>query len=250
MNVFQVCGFHQTGKTTTVSALIQRFKASGCIVASLKDIHFEGFQLDPPNKNTYVHRQAGADLVVARGKLETDFLYSRQMSFPEIAAQIAADWLIVEGMNHFPLPKIVCGKTEAEVDHFLDRRTFAIAGIIGERLSEYQGRRVFNPQNPASANELWELAARIVPPLLPYVDDECCGLCGLTCRELVEAIVQGEKSYADCIILKTDIQLKIGGQEIPIVPFVQRVLKNNVLAVVKELKGWQSGQKIEVLIDS
>lgn len=249
MKVFQVCGFHQTGKTSTVSALIQRFKASGAIVASLKDIHFEGFQLDQPNKNTYIHRQAGADLVVARGKLETDFMYSRQMSFPEIASKIAADWLIVEGMNHFPLPKIVCGKTESEVDHFLDRRTFAIAGIIGERLNDYRGLRVFNPLDAASANELWEFAARIVPPLLPYVDDNCCGLCGLTCRELVEAIIQGEKSFDDCLISRTDIHLTIGDAEIPIAPFVQRVLKNNVLAVVKELKGWQSGQRIEIRID-
>ncbi|MDZ7341447.1 MAG: molybdopterin-guanine dinucleotide biosynthesis protein B [candidate division KSB1 bacterium] len=249
MKVFQVCGFHQTGKTTTVSALIQRFKASGNMVASLKDIHFEGFQLEQPNKNTYVHRQAGADLVVARGKQETDFMYSRQFSLPEIASLITADWLVVEGMNHFPLPKIVCGKTEAEVDRFLDRRTFAIAGIIGERLTDYRGLRVFNPLNAESANELWALATRVVFPMLPYVEDDCCRLCGLTCRELVEAIVQGEKSYHDCTINETNVHLKIGGIQIPIVPFVQRVLKNNVLAVVNELKGWQAGKPIEVLID-
>jgi molybdopterin-guanine dinucleotide biosynthesis adapter protein len=249
MKVFQVCGFHQTGKTTTVSALIQRLKLSGQMVASLKDIHFEGFQMDQPNKNTYIHRQAGADVVVARGKLETDFLYNRQMHLGEIAAHITADWFIVEGMNHFPLPKIICGKTENDIDHFFDRRTFAIAGMIGNTRNEYRGVPVFNPLIAESANKLWARVVEIVFPMLPYVDDACCGLCGMTCKELVEAIIQGEKSSADCLIHQSDIHLKIGGAEIPIVPFVQQVLKNNVLAVVKELQGWQAGKAIEVFIE-
>jgi len=85
--------------------------------------------------------------------------------------------------------------------------------------------------------------------MLPYVDDKCCRLCGLTCGEMVSAIIQGSKSYQDCTIRQTNIHLKIDGREIPIVPFVQNILKNNVLAVVKELNGWEKGSKVEIVVE-
>ena len=36
-------------------------------MGSVKDIHFEAFAIDTPGTNTYRHRQAGAELVTARG---------------------------------------------------------------------------------------------------------------------------------------------------------------------------------------
>jgi len=58
MYALQVCGVHQSGKTTTVKELIKYLKKIGKSVASIKDIHLKGFQLDPPNRNTYVHKMA------------------------------------------------------------------------------------------------------------------------------------------------------------------------------------------------
>lgn len=249
MYAVQVIGFHESGKTTTVKELIKRLKLAGKSVASIKDIHVEGFQIDPPNSNTYIHKLAGADPVVARGETETDFLYYHKMDFLEIAHKISADWLIVEGFKDFPLPKIVCAKTEAEFDELLDRRTFAISGIIAHSKNEYHGLPVFNAVDPERANQLWELTIAKVFPMLPYVDDKCCQLCGLTCSKMVEAIIQGEKSYADCLINQTAIHLKIGDRKIPMVPFVQQILKNNILAVVSELEGWEQDRRIEVVID-
>ena len=246
IKAFQICGFHKSGKTTTVSEMIKRLKQNGKSVASVKDIHFEGFQLDQPNSNTYIHKQAGADPVVARGESETDFLYHHKMDFLDITRKISADWLVVEGFQEFPLPKIVCGKTEAEVDHYLDRRTFAISGVIANTLSEYRGIPVFNCRDEQQATRLFELVGKTVFQMLPYVEDECCGACGLTCSQLVEAIIQDEKSFDDCQIHRTTIHLKIGEKKIPMVSFVQRILKNNILAVVAELDGWEQGRSIEI----
>lgn len=249
MKTFQICGYHKSGKTTTARAMIQRLKRHAYQVASIKDIHFEGFQIDPPNTNTYLHKQAGADPVVARGEAETDFLYPHKMEFLEIARKISADWLVVEGFQEFPLPKIVCGKTEAEVDQYLDARTFAISGVIANELSEHRGIPVFNCQDEHQANELFELVHKTVFPMLPYVEDDCCRACGLTCVDMLEAIIQGKKSYRDCQIERTTIHLKIGDRKIPMVNFVQRILKNNILAVVAELDGWEPGRSIAIGID-
>jgi molybdopterin-guanine dinucleotide biosynthesis protein B len=249
MYAFHVCGYHNSGKTTIVKELIRRLKISGYSVASIKDIHREGFQIDPPNTNTYVHKLAGANPVVARGETETDFLYYHQMDFLEIAQRISADWLVVEGFKDFPLPKIVCAKTEAEIEELVDRRTFAISGVIANSKKQYKERPIFNILDANQANQLWELTIAKVFPMLAYVDDKCCQLCGLTCSKMVEAIIQGEKSYDDCLIDQTKVHLKIGDRKISIVPFVQKILKNNILAVVSELDGWEPDRRIEVIID-
>ena len=249
MNAIQVCGFHKSGKTTTVKELIKRLKMAGKSVASLKDIHIEGFQIDPPNSNTYIHKLAGANPVIARGESETDFLYYQKMDLLEIIKKISTDWLVVEGFKDFPLPKIICARTESEADELLDRRTFAISGIIANKKKEYCGLPVFNALDAEQANQLWELATTKVFPILPYVDDACCKLCGLTCSKMVEAIIQGEKSYDDCLINRTKVHLKIGDRKIPIVPFVQQILKNNILAVVGELDGWEKDRRIEVVFN-
>jgi molybdopterin-guanine dinucleotide biosynthesis protein B len=249
MKTFQICGYHKSGKTTTASEMIKRLKHNAGTVASIKDIHFEGFQLDQPNSNTYIHKQAGADPVIARGELETDFLYHHKMEFLDIARKISADWLIVEGFHEFPLPKIICGKTAEETDPFLDRRTFAISGVIANTTTEYQGIPVFNCLVQGQANKLFELVTKTVFPMLPYVEAECCAACGLTCSKMVEAIVQGEKSYHDCLVNRTSVHLKIGEKHIPMVSFVQRILKNSILGVVTELDGWEQGRSIEIKIE-
>ena len=250
MNAFQVCGYSKCGKTTLIKELISRFHVGGERVASIKDIHFEDFRMDEPGKNTYVHMEAGANPVVARGMKETDFLYSHRMEFQDIVPRIAADWLMVEGLASFPLPKIVCGKTEKDVDEFLDRRTFAVSGIFAGGRTEYKSLPVFDVNDPEQMLKLVKLIKQKVFPLLPYVGDDCCKLCGLTCGEMVEAIIQGEKTYSDCKIGSDSIRLKIGGRDVAMVPFVQNLLKSNVLAVISELHGWQPGQPVEVFIDS
>ena len=250
MKAFQVCGFSNSGKTTVLHCVIKQLVRQNYHVASVKSIHSKDFAIDQTGTDTYIQSQAGADPVVAHGFKETDILFQHQMSFLDIANKISADWLVVEGLNDFPLPKIVCGKTEAELEHFVDRRTFAIAGVISKKLDSYENIPIVDVQHPEHQDRLIELIKLKVPPLLPYVDDACCGLCGLTCSKLVEAIIQGEKTYEDCTINQSDIQLKINGREIPIVPFVQRILRNNVLAVVSELSGWEKDKTIEIKIRS
>ncbi|MBN1155612.1 molybdopterin-guanine dinucleotide biosynthesis protein B [candidate division KSB1 bacterium] len=245
---FQVCGHSNSGKTTLVTRLIRRLRSTNTRVASIKSIHFEKFTIDQPGTDTYLHKHSGADPVIACGLKETDFLYSERMEFMDIARMISADWLIVEGFNSFSLPKIVCAADEEGLNRFVDRRTFAISGVISQHLNDFHGIPVFNSLDSEAIDQLLELIKEKTFPLLPYVDDDCCGLCGLTCATMVEAIVQGEKRYEDCIISQSRTVLKINGQEIPIVPFVQSILRNAVTGVVRELDGWREGVTIDVTI--
>ena len=250
MKVVQVVGYHNTGKTTVVKELVKRLKMGNSKVATIKHIHEKNFELDKQNSNSYVHKKAGADLIVISAENETDFLYNKPKEFLEIACKISADWLIVEGFNQFPLPNIVCGKTEQEVDDFFNKRTLFVSGIISKTKQSYRNLPVLNSMVPDQADQISKLVLKKVFPMLPYVEDKCCNLCGLTCSKMVEAIVQGDKKYEDCLIRQTNVHLKIGGREIQIVPFVQQILENNILALVRELDGWEKGKTIEVKINN
>ncbi len=249
MKSFQACGYSKSGKTTLIKELISRLSARGYRVASIKDIHNESFQMDAEGKNTFVHSQAGASPVVARGTKETDFLYSQNMSFHEIVSKVSGDWLVVEGFHEFPLPKIVCGKTPEEVDEFFDDRTFAIAGVLSQSHKTYRDMRVYDPLNEKDVTDLVQLIEEKIFPLLPYVDDDCCRRCGLTCTEMTAAILREEKSYEDCTLPADSVRLRIGGRDIPMVPFVRDALKGSVTGFVSHLKGFEPGQSIELNIE-
>lgn len=249
MRAFQVCGYSGTGKTTLVTALIKKLRHSGSAVASVKDIHAHDFSLDTPGKNTWLHKQAGADPVVARGGNETDFLYTGRMDLSQIRSMISADWLIVEGYHNFPLPRIVCAASAADTKDYLDDRTFAVAGAVSGESDHPWPLPVFNPLDDRDLTRLADLVQERVFPMLPYVDDACCGRCGLTCAGLAAAIMQGSKERSACVFDRASVRLKIGGRDVPMVPFVQHIFRNTVIGIASELKGWRQDAAIEISID-
>ncbi|MCK5147335.1 molybdopterin-guanine dinucleotide biosynthesis protein B [bacterium] len=250
MKAFQICGFTGSGKTTTAEALISRLSEGNETVASVKDIHFQDFSIDTEGKNTSRHCEAGAEPVVARSVSETDFLFKKQMPLTEIVSHFTADWLVVEGYQDFPLPKIVCGKSIDEVDAFLDDHSIAIAGIFANHHKQHKGLRVFNPLIAEDLKDLVHHVRETVFPMLPYVDSACCRLCGMSCTEFVDAVIQKRKQYSDCTIRSQKIQLSINGKELKIVPFVQRLLYNSVIGVVSELDGYKENDTVTIQINA
>ena len=97
--------------------------------------------------------------------------------------------------------------------------------MISQQLTDYQNIPVFNSHDPVALNQLFELVIKKVFPLLPYVPDDHCQLCGLTCNLMVEKIIQGEKQYQDCVLYQTSLQLLIGSKEIAIDSDSQRKLR-------------------------
>ncbi|MBN2414344.1 molybdopterin-guanine dinucleotide biosynthesis protein B [bacterium] len=249
MRAFQVCGYTGSGKTTLVTALIRHLRHKGFRVASVKDIHAHDFSIDTPGKNTWLHKQAGADPVVARSAGETDFLYTGPMDLTRIRSLISADWLIVEGYHDFPLPRIVCASSSADAEDYFDGRTFALAGAVSGESGHAWSLPVFNALDECDLARLADLVEERVFPMLPYVDDACCGRCGLTCAALAEAIMQGRRERSACVLDRASVRLNVGGRDVPMVPFVQQILRNTVIGVASELKGWRRGASVEITID-
>ena len=83
---------------------------------------------------------------------------------------------------------------------------------------------------------------------LPDMPPECCSACGFSCKELAARILRGEAKREDCVISDGRISLEIDGQEITMVPFVQKILYNAVAGVVKELDGYRENGEIIIKI--
>ncbi|HLV09291.1 MAG TPA: molybdopterin-guanine dinucleotide biosynthesis protein B [Halanaerobiales bacterium] len=246
MKIFSVFGISGTGKTTTIEKLLAEIKKRNYTVGSIKEIHFEDFAIDTEGTNTYRHRQAGSELVTARGYYETDILFPRRLELEELIKYYHHDYLVIEGVEKGNFPKVLTAKNIEEIEERFDETVIAISGRISEEIDNYKGIPAINALDDVSA--LFDLIESKSFEVLPDFPPECCTACGYSCRELAVKIIKGEASREDCIISRSNIKLLIDGEEIEMVPFVQRLLRNAVMGVVSELEGYQPGSQIELRI--
>jgi molybdopterin-guanine dinucleotide biosynthesis protein B len=68
MKTVGIIGWHNSGKTTLVVALVQELTTRGHRVSTIKHAHNE-FDVDTPGKDSWLHRDAGAtEVMVGSGK--------------------------------------------------------------------------------------------------------------------------------------------------------------------------------------
>lgn len=246
MKVFSVAGYTKSGKTTTIEQVILELKRRNYSVGSIKDIHFEAFQMDQEGTNTDRHRKAGSELVTARGLNETDVLFQRKLDLYEIARFYAVDYLVVEGIRDSNVPMILTADCEADLEERWNDHVFAVSGKIADKLETYRGLPAISTMD--EPKRLVDLIEEKVFDLLPDFPYECCHACGGTCRELCVSILKGEKQRRDCVLEQSPVRLTVNGNPIPMVPFVQNILKNAVMGVVQELEGFEKEPQVTVEI--
>lgn len=141
MKIVSVVGVRKSGKTTTVVALIAELKKRGFRVGSVKNIGCPIFSMDKPGSNTDKHRKAGADVVVAHGHGETDFVYPMTLGMNEIFKRLegTVDILVCEGDYESAVPRIVCGWNEKETLERINSHTFVISGVIAAQMESVGG---------------------------------------------------------------------------------------------------------------
>ncbi len=246
MKLIRVNGITKSGKTTVCETIIAGLRKRGYSVGSVKEIHFELFKIDPDeNTNTNRHKRAGSQLVTARGMFETDILYQRMISMDELLKHYDHDYVILEGVTDINVPKIITAHNTDEIDERLDGKTVIISGVIAnEGLKEWKGVEVVHALE--NSERLIDIAEKMATPPIPSFDPDCCGKCGYTCDEFTSKLVKGEVELEDCVVQNQEVVLKVNGNEINMVPFVQKILRNSVIGVAQELDGYEKDGVIEV----
>lgn len=257
MKAIAIIGYHHTGKTTAAVALISALKARGYKVASIKDIHSEAYRADKEGSNSAKHAAAGSSAVFARGLYDSALILPRsqkpdgsyiQPDLAEIISYLKADWLVIEGMKDAPVPKIVCAETTEQLDELIDETTIGISGLIAGELESYKELPVFclHKQHDAFVETVLRRSFEILPCSPP----ECCSACGKDCYQMACDIVQGRAKRNACVQDNAkELILKIAGEELAIVPFVQKLLKDSILSFVHNLKGVDKAGSIEISIN-
>lgn len=248
MKAISVNGITKTGKTTVCECIISGLKKRGYSVGSVKEIHYDKFKIDTPETtNTNRHKKAGAQLVTARGFYETDILYQEKLSIKQILEHYDYDYVILEGVSDCNVPRILTGKNYDDIIIKMDPKAIAVSGVIANtETGEIEGLPIINCLK--EADKLVDFVMDNAFEPLPDFDEHCCTACGYTCGELAAKIAHGEETYDKCVLNNQSVELSVNGKNIPMVPFVQRILKNSVVGVVSELEGYNSTQEIKVKI--
>jgi molybdopterin-guanine dinucleotide biosynthesis protein B len=245
MKAIGIIGYHHTGKTTLAAALISALAGRGFQVASIKDIHNEAFRADKEGSNSWKHAQAGAGQVFAKGLHDAALVLTPPPELPGMLSLIRSDWLIIEGMKDAAVPKIICADNTGQVDELLDDTVFALSGRIADEMDTYRGLPVFCLGK--ALPQLVDLVLDTAFDILPQSDPECCSACGRSCHQMAGDIVQGRATRGDCVLDgHNTLTLTQDGDAVTIVPFVQNILKDIILAFVGNLKGIKSDSDIRI----
>jgi molybdopterin-guanine dinucleotide biosynthesis protein B len=114
MKVFGIAGYSGSGKTTLLEKLIPQFTARGLKVSVIKHAH-HGFDIDRPGKDSYRHREAGANEVLLSCNDRWALMHERRndgamihdVTLDELIGRLApCDLVLIEGFKQEPVPKL------------------------------------------------------------------------------------------------------------------------------------------------
>jgi len=110
LKVFGIAGYSGSGKTTLLEKLIPEFKSRGLRVSVIKHTHHR-FDLDKPGKDSWRHREAGAEEVLVLSGDRWVLMHElRGAPEPALEEQLAilseVDLVLIEGFKAAPVPKV------------------------------------------------------------------------------------------------------------------------------------------------
>ncbi|MBI4722695.1 MAG: molybdopterin-guanine dinucleotide biosynthesis protein B [Candidatus Stahlbacteria bacterium] len=227
--VFSIVGKAKTGKTTLITKLIAELKHRGISVGVIKHCP-NGFELDKKGKDSWTFTEAGADGIALIAKKKIGMISSADLScLPrsgggyggEVYPQLTQ---IID--NLFNNMDIVL------VEGFKSANNVNKIEVLASRIS----RDLCCPKNDLlavvsdfeTALDIKQFKHNDIVPIVNFME------------RIMDKKIEHPKA----------VQLKINGKEVPLNPFVQKVIKNINLAVIDTLKTETDNPKeIEILIE-
>jgi len=175
MPIIAVVGSRQSGKTTTVEALVRGLTEKEYRVATAKHIHQADFTIDTKGKDTWRHAQAGAKTILSVAPNELAIIKKVDTTRYDLSALVEqcekeADILILEGFRKLvakdlTIPKVVTVKTAKEVSE--TRKYFKpILAFAGSAKVEVKGLKIPKIDVFKEPQRLIEIIDKRVGPLI------------------------------------------------------------------------------------
>ena len=134
MKVFGIIGLKNSGKTYFVTKIISKLKSLNLKVASIKHAH-HGFDIDQPNTDSYMHRQAGSGQVIISSSKRwvkiTELDNSGEKNLCELIKELdRPDIVIIEGYKNESHMKIEIIKDTYDSDSYLFKDMKNVIALI------------------------------------------------------------------------------------------------------------------------
>ena len=110
MKIYGITGYKNAGKTGLMERLVTEIAGRGVTISTLKHAH-HSFDVDQPGKDSFRHRQAGAQQVLLasrdRWALMTELRGAAEPPLADLLAQLApVDLVLIEGYKRDRHPKV------------------------------------------------------------------------------------------------------------------------------------------------
>ncbi|MGB9936124.1 MAG: molybdopterin-guanine dinucleotide biosynthesis protein B [Methanobacterium sp.] len=230
MKIISVVGTKDTGKTTLMVKIVSELVNRGFKVGTIKHMH-ESFDVE--GRDTWKHKEAGAELVIGSGD-ETFFIINQRLDIENLLTRseclLNLDYIVIEGFKYSNYAKISVSDLEDD---------YTIAKVNAKEIDDEK------------LKEIVDLIEERAYGKLPYLDCKDCGFD--SCKDMAKAAAKGEVTEQVCKMKKMrDIELKIDGEPVPMNPFVQTFVQNTTLGMISSLRGEAlkdfENKKIELLI--
>lgn len=211
MKIVTIVGIRKSGKTSTVTSLVEAIRRRGKKVGTCKTVFCPTFSMDKPTSNTAKHRRAGSELVCARAKFETTFLYPEALPLSQIlSAYEGFDYVLLEGDYASPVPRIVCAHQGEDALLRMNSRTFAFSGRISQKPEIELPLPRFNALDNADA--LLDYIDQTIPDIVPcaLLDEPLPPVAGVTDDGFCQCGCHHNEKKQE----KDAVQLTVDGREI------------------------------------
>ena len=211
MKIITIVGIRKSGKTSTVTALVEAIRRRGKRVGTCKTVFCPTFSMDKSTSNTAKHRRAGSELVCARAKFETTFLYPEALPLSKVLEQYkGCDYVLLEGDYHAPVPRIVCAHVAEDALLRMNSRTLAFSGRISQKDEIELPLPRFNALDNADA--LLDYIDEKIPDIYPcsLLDEQLPPVAGVTDDGFCQCGCHHHEKKQE----KDAVQVLIGGKEL------------------------------------
>lgn len=145
-----LAGWSGSGKTTLVSNLIPELKKMNISVSTLKHAH-EGFDIDKPGKDSYVHRESGAREVLISSNKRFALMHEyhkEEIDLNNLIKKLSpVDLILVEGWKKENIKKIEIYRKEINKPLLCDKDKNIIAVATNDKRINIKNMMILDLNN-------------------------------------------------------------------------------------------------------
>ena len=148
MKVFGIVGLKNSGKTYLVKKIISKLVLLNLRIASIKHAHHD-FEIDQPNTDSYMHRQAGSEQVIIssskRWEKIIELKNAKEKNLTELINELdKPDIVIVEGYKNENHLKIEIIKDPSNRASYLFKNIKNVIALISDIKIDSFNNKQFN----------------------------------------------------------------------------------------------------------